>query len=228
MKAIIPNVYTFTGLLMGRVYLITAPEGLVIVDAGLSNAAGPVLRQLAEAGHKPADVRWIVITHAHPDHVGALPALKRATGAKVVASELETPVIEGRMAVARPNAAAVKTPLHLRMPETRFPPTPVDLTVRGGDVLPVLDGLEVIETPGHAPGHIAFWLRGPNLMFCGDLVMNLPRLRLPFALFTVDMDENIQSIRKAAWLKPEILCFGHGQPLHHAAQPLADFARQFN
>jgi MoaA/NifB/PqqE/SkfB family radical SAM enzyme len=55
--------------------------------------------------------------------------------------------------------------------------------------------------------------------------MRLPRVRLPFAAFTVDMEENKRSVKKLAELEASVVCFGHGQPLmHDAASQLRAFA----
>src|SRR4051794_41124061 len=101
MRQILPNLYTFTGLLMGRVYLIEDPGGLTVIDAGLDSAAPKVIKQLEAAGRKASDVKRILVTHGHADHVGGLPALKAATGARVLASAQDRAAIEGREPVER-------------------------------------------------------------------------------------------------------------------------------
>ncbi len=220
MQQVVPGVRAFTGLLMGRVYAIEDADGLTLVDAGL--AAKKVLKQLRADGCQPSDVKRILITHAHPDHVGGLSALQAATGARVIAHPLERPVIEGKVSITRRAS-------NIRLPNTKMKATPVQREVQGGETVPeVLGGLQVIFTPGHAPGHICFWQPDRRLLFCGDVLMRLPRLRLPFAAFTVDMEENKRSVKKIAELDVSVVCFGHGQPLvHDAASQLQAFAAQF-
>jgi glyoxylase-like metal-dependent hydrolase (beta-lactamase superfamily II) len=211
MQQIMPGVYAFIGLLVGRVYALECTDGLALIDAGLGLASARVLQQLRSSGRQLSDVKRILITHAHPDHVGGLAKLQMATGAQVVAHTLEWPVIAGKVF------------------ETTRQETPVRYEVRGGETLPeVLGGLRVIFTPGHAPGHVCFWQPDRRLLFCGDVMMRLPRLRLPFAAFTVDMAENKRSIKKIAEFEAEVVCFGHGQPLMHAAaSQLREFAARF-
>ena len=203
MKQIIPDLYTFTGLVMGRVYLIEGTDGVTLIDAGLSLATPKILKQLAAHGRQATDVKRILITHAHPDHIGGLPTLQQATGAEVIASAEEKPIIEGRESRINPLGSA-----------TTFAGTPVHRVVADGDMLPeVMAGLQVVFTPGHAKGHLAFWQPQKRVVFCGDTIFRLPHLRLPFTLLTPDMPENIRSIRRIADLEPAIVCFGHGKPL---------------
>jgi glyoxylase-like metal-dependent hydrolase (beta-lactamase superfamily II) len=229
MRQIAPGLHYFTGLVVGRVYLIEDPDGLTIVDTGLSLAANRVVKQLRSAGHKPRDVKRILITHAHPDHVGGLPKLKAVTGAQVLASAIERPVIEGKIPVPRPPGSGLSPAARLiRVPSTRLKPTPVDREIAAGETLDeVMGGLEVVFTPGHAPGHLSFWQPGRRILFCGDVLMNILGLRLPLPIVMVDMDLNKRSIGRLAELEPSIICFGHGNPLKQgAARKLRDFARR--
>jgi glyoxylase-like metal-dependent hydrolase (beta-lactamase superfamily II) len=216
MRRIVPDLYTFTGLPVGRVYLITEGDGLTLIDASVSIAAGSILRQIGKLGFAASDVRRILITHAHPDHVGALPALVAATGAEVWASRLERPVIEGAIPIPLPPAASLRGLSSLMRPgQTFLPRVPVARELRDSETLSeVFGGLQVIATPGHAPGHLAFWSPERRLIIMGDVIMNFPiRMRLPIAAFTYDMAENIRSLGRVARLEPQIACFGHGRPM---------------
>lgn len=229
MQLVTSGVYRLTGTLVGNVYLIEDPDGLTLIDTSIPQSAAAILRQVQALGRRPADVRRILITHAHPDHVGALPELKRVTGAQVIASAIERPVIEGKVAVpVTPPEKRIGLARLFVPPRTVLPPTAVDREVRDGEALPeVLGGLTVVATPGHAPGHLAFWHPARRLLFCGDVIFRLPNLRLPFSFFTVDMDENKRSIRKVAALEPAIVCFGHGRPLRqNAAAAIHTFAQK--
>jgi glyoxylase-like metal-dependent hydrolase (beta-lactamase superfamily II) len=221
MKEIVPGVYTFEGLMAGRVYLLEGDEGLTLIDTSIGNAGSKILGQLEKAGHKAGDVKQILITHAHPDHVGSLKQLKAAMGAVVVASELEKPVIEGEMAVPRPAGG-------LRPPSTTFERVEVDRVVRDGEMIEgVLGGLTAVWTPGHAPGHLSFWQPERRILFTGDVIFNWPSLRLPFAMLTVDMAENIRSVGKVAALDAAVACFGHGNPIvTNTAEAIRGLARK--
>jgi glyoxylase-like metal-dependent hydrolase (beta-lactamase superfamily II) len=228
MQTILPGVFRLTGLVVGNVYLIEDPDGLTLIDASIAPSAGAILRQVARWGHPRSVLRRILITHAHPDHVGALPALHHQTDAQVIASAQERPVIEGRIAIPRVPVEKRRGLSRFLPPETILPGTPVHREVGEGDVLPeVLGGLQVLATPGHAPGHLAFWHPERRLLFCGDVIFRLPWLRLPFYFLTVDMEENKRSLRRLVNLDATTVCFGHGRPLQQdSAARLRAFARR--
>jgi glyoxylase-like metal-dependent hydrolase (beta-lactamase superfamily II) len=232
MQQILPGLFTFSGLLVGRIYLTEdADGGFTLIDAGITRSADRVLRQLGQSQHAPGKVRRIIITHAHPDHVGGLPRLKQATGAEVIASFVERPFVEGKVPVQLP--ARESLPLFWRMtyqPPRTLPGAPVDRDVADGDLIAeTFGGVQVVFTPGHTPGQISLWQPERRVLITGDTIANLPPwgLRLPFVPFTADMTEARRSVQRIAPLQPETILFGHGQPLlHDAARQLQAFARR--
>lgn len=228
MQRILPGLYTFTHLTLGRAYLIEDPDGLTLIDASIPGSADKILRQIENLGRNPTEVKRILLTHAHFDHHGNLPYLKQATGAQLFASALEKPTIEGKQSVPRPDPAKL-TGLWkvIRIPESSLPPVKVDRVVEDGDILETMGGLQAIFTPGHAPGHMAYWQPEKRVLFCGDVIMHMTGLTLPFAMATIDMRQNKRSIQRIAQLNPETVCFGHGSPLtQNAPHALQTFAQK--
>lgn len=208
MKQVIPGLTQLTWPIGINMYLIEDPDGLTLIDASIPPAGKWILNQLAQMGHQPADVKRILITHAHPDHYGALGVLKEATGAEVIASALEQRVLERQISVPR-------RPSGMRPPDTWIDkPVKVDRVVAEGDRLyDIMGGMEVVAAPGHAPGQIALWHPDYQMMIAADAMFNVFGLGLPWAPLTVDMDETKITIGKLAGFDPQILCLGHGAPV---------------
>lgn len=228
MKAIIPGLYTFTGLIVGRVYMIDDPDGMTLVDASIKPSGKRILDQLQAAGRAPSEIKRILITHAHPDHVGALPELKAASGAEVICSAADRPVVEGSIPVVSPPREQVSgVSRFLIPPPTVLSGTPVDREIMDGDVLPdIMGGLHVIATPGHTPGQVALWQPERRVLIVGDTIIRLfGKLRLPLAMFTADMEQARRSILRLIDYDAQVVCFGHGEPItENGSAAIREFA----
>jgi len=126
------------------VLLITSREGHVLIDGGPAAAAALVAANIERLGFRPTDVRWIVSSHEHDDHVGALAELKRLTGARVAAIRAAAASLStGKPAANDPQRAVVHD----------FAPIAIDRILSDGDRLRLgpID-LTVRSTPAHSPG----------------------------------------------------------------------------
>jgi glyoxylase-like metal-dependent hydrolase (beta-lactamase superfamily II) len=96
------------------------------------------------------------------------------------------------------------------------PGVPVDRALVEGDET---GGFTVLETPGHSPGHVAFWRESDRTLLLGDVLFNqhpwlsIPGLQEPREQWSPDPARNRESVRRLGELEPRLVCFGHGPPL---------------
>ena len=181
----------------------------VLIDAATKRAPKRILGQLQ--GRK---VSAHALTHAHPDHQGASTAVCDALGVPYWVGETDVPLAED---LDKMRASQTPHPLNrLIMRYWCGPARHVDRHLREGDEVA---GFQVLDVPGHSPGHIAYWRESDRVLVLGDVLNNmdvltgLPGLREPKPYLTPDPAENRRSIRKLAALEPQLILFGHGAPL---------------
>ena len=123
-------------------YLITSPQGHILVDTAMPEATSQIKASIEKLGFKVTDIKYLLNTHAHIDHTGGLAELKKASGGRLVAGEADKSLLEGGYYPGAEEDTALA-----------FPPVKVDRTVREGDTVTVGDvTLTARETPGHSPG----------------------------------------------------------------------------
>jgi glyoxylase-like metal-dependent hydrolase (beta-lactamase superfamily II) len=145
-------------------WLIYAKQ-IYVVDSGIAGARDLIFSNVKETGHDPVNIATLVITHAHPDHVGGALGMQRATGCVVAAHEADKLWIED-------------TELQYRQrPVPGFHsivegPVRIDRVLHDGDSLELSDGsaLRVVHTPGHAKGHISLLYDADRSLFSGDCI----------------------------------------------------------
>jgi glyoxylase-like metal-dependent hydrolase (beta-lactamase superfamily II) len=221
MQQIARGIYAIPGLKMGRSYLVEGHDGFALVDTSSPSALDGILAGIAAIGRRPEELRAIIATHYHFDHVGNAGALIERTGAELCVHEADVPYVDGR--TPWPDGGALGKALKLA-PE-RFTLN-VGRTLCEGDVLPFGGGIEVIHAPGHTPGHIALYSKEHRTLFSGDSFMHLLGFELPMPNATHDMAQARASIRRLATLDFENALPGHGTPiLSRANEKLATWAK---
>ncbi|MFJ9851973.1 MBL fold metallo-hydrolase [Streptomyces sp. NPDC101150] len=209
---------------VGHVHIVALPDdGYALVDTGIPGSAPAVLDALARLGGRPRDVREIVLTHSHMDHIGSAADLVAATGARVLAGALDAPYIRGTAPEPRPVLTPAERPLHegnmarlaadgVQLP----PPVRVDTELHDGDTLPEWpEPVHVLHVPGHTPGSIALHLPQSRLLFPGDTIGADPDgRRAVLGPFNVDRETAIASFRRLAALEDvDTVCVPHGGPI---------------
>jgi glyoxylase-like metal-dependent hydrolase (beta-lactamase superfamily II) len=190
------------------VWLIRAEDGWTVVDAGAPGFEDVTLKQILvqTGGEIP---RRLILTHGHLDHAAAAQRMRDEWKLLIAAGRAEIPYLLGP-------AHYNHIPGHLlyRLLQLSSPPLigrnvqlPLDEGMR-------LDGLEVFEVPGHAPGMVALLHQDDRALICGDTFGNLGgKLGDPLRPFTYDPALNHQSQAKLAALDFDHLLASHGPPI---------------
>lgn len=216
---IIPGVYQINARASNCI-LIVEEDGLTLIDAGVKNSLSLIEAYIREIGKSPADLTRILLTHADLDHVGSAMALKAKSGATIYASQIAADALrEGHS--SRPIKAGIFSPIFSWF-ERRGDAMRVDVDeiLAGGDTLPILGGMQVLETPGHTPGHLSFSFPTHRLLAAGDSVSTQPDKVLynRMKAFNWDQAQMQASVHMQAELQPEIVTSGHGPVVFEAAE----------
>jgi metallo-beta-lactamase class B len=166
---IIGNV-SYVGTTEIGAYLISGPEGHVLIDGGMEESAPRIAANIRQLGFAIEDIRYILVNHGHWDHAGGVAELQRLSEARVVAGVADTAdLISGLNARRRDTA--------------RFPPVRVDKAVIDGDLIEVGPiRLRAHSTPGHTPGCTSWTLgirdgdRDLDILFACSLTVAGQRL----------------------------------------------------
>jgi len=162
-------------------YVVEDEGRLALFDTGWPRSWATIEGALRGLGRSAADVEAIVLTHAHPDHMGAAERARQATGAPVRVHREENPRLRGESKDASPlKLVPALVPQLRRGPALRFVlqatargflfPTWVKnaVTFETGEELDVPGRPRVLGTPGHTEGHVSFHLPSRGVLICGD------------------------------------------------------------
>jgi glyoxylase-like metal-dependent hydrolase (beta-lactamase superfamily II) len=185
-------------------YLVREDDGFTLVDTTLGGGADDLITAATEAG---GEIKRIALTHAHLDHAGSLDTLKERLGSNIEVSmgELDARILAGEK--------IIKGKLPGSWPRVKTVP---DTRLTGGETI---GSLEVVPTPGHTPGHVAFRDTRDGTVIAGDVftsfggvaVSNHFYFRFPFAaMATWDKAKDLESARAIRALNPSLLVVGHG------------------
>jgi glyoxylase-like metal-dependent hydrolase (beta-lactamase superfamily II) len=200
-----------------RAFLIEDGRDLTLIDTLYEKDARIVVAEIRRLGRSLSDLKRIVLTHAHRAHLGGLAALKRWTGATVFSNEWEADIIAGNRK-PQPVTILPRLPLRAYFPFQvglalglgAHPACPVDETLKEEDEIGTL---QVLQTPGHSPGHLSFYSPEREVLISGDAIATWPRFEAGWPAFTLNRTQHGASIRRLAALEPKVVGVGHGDPI---------------
>lgn len=186
MPLIIGTIHMVTDLFVNA-YVIERNDHFVLIDTGVESTWKLIRDYLASLDRSLEDISLIIVTHHHGDHTGSLRELRERTGARVAAHLDESQLIRSKTGI---NA---------------------DVLLKHGDLI---DGFEVIHTPGHTPGHVALLDRASSSLFIGDLahVEGGELHEIPHH-YSMDPEGNRRSIAKLLDYDFDNLMPSHGDPI---------------
>lgn len=197
---------------------VETDDGVILVDVGLPDSTDRIADRLEAAGLALSDVEHVLATHHDGDHVGSLASVVDRTGATVFAHVDEAPYVDGREDPVKGD------------PDDRPTPVPVDVEVVEGVRFRTEAGpMDVVETPGHTPGHVSLYFPDADFLVAadataaedGDLTGYVER-------FTPDEATATDSIGHLADLDvTTTLCY-HGGLVEHDADRLGELYEELS
>jgi glyoxylase-like metal-dependent hydrolase (beta-lactamase superfamily II) len=215
---LLPRLY-FIRLPIGHAYLWSDPDGLTLIDAGLPGSAPLLADAIHQTGHELADLRHLVLTHFHADHIGAAADIAEWGEVEVLAHHADAPFIRAAAIGPAPDLADWEQPIYeqvmSQLPAQPVIPPRIDRELADGDELGFGDGAQAIAVPGHTPGSLALYLPRHRVLFTGDAVARRQDGTVMCGVFNVNRAQAAASLRRLATLDVTVACFGHGEPLTH-------------
>lgn len=223
-------------------YILEGDDGLTVVDAGVPRSWDSLHEALRTLGRSPGEIRAVVLTHAHFDHVGFAERARRELGVPVYVHENDVPLTQHpwRYDHERPRAWYLATQIRALPNVARFVrdrafwPPPIRAVVRYGDdagSLPVPGAPRVVPTAGHTLGHCCLHLPDRDAVIAGDAIVMVdpytarrgPRLVARAA--TVDSERNRATLDALAATEARLVLTGHGPVWDQGARAAVEAAR---
>jgi glyoxylase-like metal-dependent hydrolase (beta-lactamase superfamily II) len=198
------NLTQLTRLRFVNAYLVREDDGFTLIDTTIGGAADDLIGAARAAG---GEIVRVAMTHGHGDHAGSVDALKQTLGDRVqiLMPELDARILGGEQ--------VVEGKLPGGWPKLK---TTEDARIKAGDRV---GSLEVIASPGHTPGHVAFLDTRDQSLIAGDSYTSYGGVAVPSHFFwrfplaamaTWDKAKAVESASALAELSPSVLVVGHG------------------
>ena len=213
-KRVIKGVY-LVPMGVANAYLVESDDGLTLIDAGYPGKQAAVFGAIRGLGRSVDQLKHLIFTHGHPDHIGSAAAIVRETGARTYMHPLDISMAEsgGPFRPLRPAPGLLRRVLCnlVYHPNERLERIAINQHLTVGEILPIAGGFEVIHTPGHCAGQVALLWRPGRMLFAGDVCVNIKGLGDPVGFES--LEDGRASQRKVASLSFDAAGFGHGEPI---------------
>lgn len=202
--------------------VVSDENEMVLIDCGYPHFLPLIKEAFEKRGLDIKQLTKVIITHHDFDHMGSLAQLKREyPNVKILASIHDVKYINGEEKSLRLQQAEA---IYDQLPEEQkesakvfhnllesIEHVNVDIELRNKDFFEWCGGIEVIETPGHMPGHLSIYMREFKTLVSGDaLVVENERLAIANPQFTLDIDMAKQSVKKLLNYDVDTIICYHG------------------
>lgn len=227
-KQLVPGLYMVAMGAVNAFIIDDGDGGLALIDTGFEKDAPKIEEAFRSIDRPPTDVRTILLTHAHPDHLGSAARFATPGGTVALHPDDATIARQGVLHQAMSPSPGLLNRIVFRLAigyePAEFPPIDSNRGLTDGEILDIAGGIEVIHTPGHTPGHVSFlWNRDRGVLIAGDAAANL--FGLGYAIGYEDLSVAKTSLAALAKRDFEMAVFGHGRPITSNAS--SKFARKF-
>ena len=210
MQQIIPGVFMHSNASIYQ-YLIVENGQITLIDTGLHIFSRSLIRTITNMDHQAA-LSLILITHADGDHYGSAKQLSETYRCPIAASAPEAAAIHsGRMSrELKPRNAFDWLLFSVALPLFTAAAVPVEQIIEPGQILPLLGGLQVLDSAGHTPGHLSFYQPERQILFAGDSIIK--RRNAPSPAHGPNCWDEMraeEAFERQMALKPRHICGGH-------------------
>ncbi|MBA3637878.1 MAG: subclass B3 metallo-beta-lactamase [Acidobacteriota bacterium] len=188
-------------------FLVSSPQGHILIDGGIPGAAAVIEKSIRDLGFKPEDIRILLTTQAHFDHVGTHAHFKKLSGATVQAMIGDDKLLRD---------GGKSDYLFGGAPENAFPRVAVDRVLKDGDIV-TIGGARITarHTPGHTPGSTTYEMtvneggRDYKVVFAASTTVNPGTRLVTNPSYPTILEDFQKTFRVLESLQPDIFVSGH-------------------
>jgi len=180
-----------------EVYILECEGGLILVDVGFTPLCHEnIQKELVSMDSKWGDIKMIIITHAHGDHINNLAKVRELTDAEIVIGEGDENALEERTGIS------------------------ADIVLDQGDVIGACGNIEIIHVPGHSPGNLSLYMHKHKALIAGDTIFGDSEgtLEAPPEKYCTDVHMAAKNLIILAEYDFDALLLSHGKNTYENAK----------